>query len=75
MTSTSTFAAQTCIVGVVVMSEYNMASYFPEARNSNGSNADICPDVAGPSSSDSDDFFLGFQIALDPVLLPSSPHD
>ena len=35
------------IVGVVVTNESNTASYFPEARNLNGSNADICSDVAG----------------------------
>ena len=33
-----------------------MASYFPEAGNFNNNNADMCPDVAGPSSSGSGDF-------------------
>ena len=45
------FAARTCIVEVVVTNESNMVSYFPEAGNLNGSNADVCSDVAGPSSS------------------------
>ena len=34
-----------------------MASYFPEAGNLNGRNADMCSDVAGLSSSGSGDFF------------------
>ena len=34
------FAARTCIVGVVVKNECSMASYFHEAGNLNGSNAD-----------------------------------
>ena len=38
-----------------------MASYFPEAGNLNGINADMCSDVAGPSSSGSGDL-LNFQI-------------
>ena len=46
---------------VVVTHELNMASYFPEARNLNESNGDICSDVAGPSISGSGDLF-GFQI-------------
>ena len=50
-------AARTCIVVVVVTHESNMASYFPKAGNLNGSNADICSDVAGPSSSGSGDLF------------------
>ena len=49
MTSNNAFAARTCIVGVVVTNEYNMASYFPVAGNFNGSNANMCSDVAGPS--------------------------
>ena len=40
-----------CIVGVVATNEYNMTSYFSKARNLNGSNADMCSDVAGPLSS------------------------
>ena len=36
MTSNNAFAARTCIVVVVVTNESNMASYFPEAGNSNG---------------------------------------
>ena len=39
------------------MNESNMASHFPEAGNLNGSNADMCFDVAGPTSSGSGDFF------------------
>ena len=34
-----------------------MASYFPEARNLNDSNADMCYDVAGPWISGSGDLF------------------
>ena len=34
-----------------------MASYFPEAANLNGSNADICSDVAGPWISGSGNLF------------------
>ena len=44
-------------MGVVVKNKYNMASYFPEAGNLNGSNADMCSDEAGPSSSGSGDLF------------------
>ena len=51
MMSNRAFAARKCIVGVVVTNESNMASYFPEAANLNGSNAGMCSDVAGPSSS------------------------
>ena len=32
-----------------------MESYFPEARNLKGSNADMCSDVAAPSSNGSSD--------------------
>ena len=46
---------------VVVTHESNVASYFPEAGNLNGRNADMCSDVAGPSSSGSGDF-LSFQV-------------
>ena len=42
---------------VVVKHESNMASCFPEAGNLNGRNVDMCSDVAGPSSSDSEDLF------------------
>ena len=42
---------------VVVTHEFNVASYFPEAGNFNGSNADMCSDVAGPSISGSGDLF------------------
>ena len=51
------FPARMCIVGVVVTKESNMASYFPKAGNVNGSNADVCSDVAGPSSSVSGELF------------------
>ena len=43
------------------MHESNMASYFSEAGNLNGRNADLCSDVAGPSSSDSG-YLLELQI-------------
>ena len=46
-----------CIVVVVVTQEFNMRSYFPEAGNLNGSNADMCSDVAGPSISGVGDLF------------------
>ena len=42
---------------VVVRHESNMASYFPEAGNLNDSNADICSDVTGPTSSSSGNLF------------------
>ena len=51
------FWARTCIVVFVVPHEFNMALYFPESGNLNGSNFDICSDVAGPSSSGSGDVF------------------
>ena len=35
----------------------NMASYFPEAGNLNGSNSDMCSYVVGPSSSGPGDLF------------------
>ena len=57
MASNNAFAAGTCIVGVVITNESNMASHFPEARNLHGSNADMFSDVAGPSSSGSGDLF------------------
>ena len=46
-----------CIVVVVVRHESSMASYFPEAGNLNDRNADMCSDVAGPSSTGSEDLF------------------
>ena len=50
-------------MGVVVTNESNMASYFSEAGNLNGSNADMCSYAAGPSSSGSGDLLRsGFQI-------------
>ena len=55
MMSNNAFAARTRIVGVVVTKESNMVSYFPEARNLNGSNADMISGVAKPSSSGSGD--------------------
>ena len=45
------------IVEVVITNESNLALYFPEAGNLNDSNADMCSDVARPSSSDSGDLF------------------
>ena len=57
------------LVRVVVTNESNMASYFPEAGNLNGCNADMCSDVAGPSSSVSGDFFE----FSDPLLLLFPP--
>ena len=47
MASNIAFAARTCIVVVVATNKFNMASYFPEAGNINGSNVDMCSDVAG----------------------------
>ena len=46
---------------VVVTHKFSMASYFPEAGNLNGSNADMCSDVAGRSVSGTGDLFE-FQI-------------
>ena len=57
MTSNNAFAARTCIVGVVVTNKSNMASHLPEAENLIGSNADMCSDVTGLSSSGSGDLF------------------
>ena len=57
MTPNNAFTALTCSVVVVVTNEFNMASYFPEAGNLNGSNAVMCSNVAGPSSSGSEDLF------------------
>ena len=41
----------------VVTNESNMASYFHEAGNLNGCNADMCSDMTGPSSSGSGALF------------------
>ena len=57
MTYYQASAARMFIVVVVVTNESNVASYFPEAGNVNGGNADMCSDVAGPSSSGSGDLF------------------
>ena len=46
---------------VVITQESNIASYFPEAGNLNGSNVGMCFDVAEPSNSGSGDF-LSFWI-------------
>ena len=43
--------------GYVVKHKFNMASYFPEAGKLNGSNADMCFDVTGPSMRGSGDLF------------------
>ena len=55
------FTVRTCIVGVLVTNRnpmwINMASYFLEAGNLNGSNDDMCSDVAEPSNSSSRDLF------------------
>ena len=42
---------------VAVTHEFNMASCFPETENLNGSNADMCSDVDGPSIRGSGDLF------------------
>ena len=57
MTQNNTFAARTCIVVVVVTHEFNLASYFPEAGKLNGSNADMCSQVAGALISGLGDMF------------------
>ena len=41
------FCGSNGIVGVVVTNDSNMVSFFPEVGNLNGSNANICSDVAG----------------------------
>ena len=66
MTSNNAFAAQTCIVGVVVTNESNKASYFPEAENFNGSDAGMCSDVART-------ICLTLDLALDPEILLFPP--
>ena len=50
-----------------------MASYFPEAGNLNGSNTDMCSDVAGRSRVAARATCFGFQISLDPVVLLFPP--
>ena len=67
------FAARTCIVVVVVTNESNMASYFSEAGNLNGSNADMCSDVAGPSSSGPGDLFDFSDRSNDKIILLFPP--
>ena len=57
MMKNNAFAVQMCIVVVVVTNESNMASYFPKVGNLNGSNADMCSDVAGLSSTGLCDLF------------------
>ena len=42
---------------LVVTYESRIALYFPEVGNLNGSNVDMCSDVARPSSSGSGDLF------------------
>ena len=41
-----------------IPNESNIASYFPEAGNINGSNADMCSDAAGPLSKGQGDLFV-----------------
>ena len=74
MTSHNAFAARTCIVGVVITNESNMAWYFPEAGNLNGSNAGMCSDVMclGRQVA-ARAIFLTFDLALDPLLLLFHP--
>ena len=50
-----------------------MASFFPETGNLNGSNADMCSDVAGPSSNSSGDC-LSSQIGQMKLLFYYFPH-
>ena len=54
-----------------------MASYFPTAGNLNGSNADMCSDVAGPSSSGLGDLFeiSDRSNQTDPESLNRAMHD
>ena len=59
-----------------------MALYFPKAEKSNGSNADMCSDVAGPLISGSGDFIcLTFQkdhrsrtFIISPTISTTSRH-
>ena len=60
-------------VVVVFMNKFSMVSYFPEAENLNGRNADMCFDVAGPFSSGSV-IFLSFQIGNMKLLFYYFPH-
>ena len=43
--------------GSLVTHKSNMALHFRKAGNLNGINAEVCPDVAGSSSSGSGDLF------------------
>ena len=54
MTSNNAFAA---LWEFVVPNKLNMTSYFPEARKLNGSDDDMCSNVAGRSGSGSGDLF------------------
>ena len=58
---------------VVVTNESNMASYFPQAGNLNGSNDDMCSDVAGPSSSGSSDSFELSDMSNEAIILLFPP--
>ena len=53
---------------VVVTHESKMASYFPEEGNLYGSNAVVCSDVAGPSSSGSGCLFETTILLFPPLL-------
>ena len=67
------FAARTYIVVVVATNESNMASYFPEARNLNGSNADRCSDGARPSNIRARAICLSFKIGQMKLQWPWNP--
>ena len=58
---------------VVVKNESDMASYFPEAGNLNGSNDDMGSDVAGWSSSGSSDSFEFSDMSNEAVILLFPP--
>ena len=58
---------------VVVTNEFNIALSFPEAGNLNGTNADLCSDVAGPSSSGSGDLFEPSERSNETIILLFSP--
>ena len=68
------FEARTCIAVVVVMNESNMASCFPEAGNLNGSNTDMCSDVAEPSSRGSGDLFELSDRSNETIIFYYFPH-
>ena len=59
--------------GSCISNESTMASYFPEVGNLNGSNADICSDVAGPSSSGSGNLFELPDWSNETIILLFSP--